>query len=356
MSKKTLITILGVLILATAAHATLITGKVFDNGDKTPLKGASITFRLASLPVQNPVLYSDSAGSFGGIFIVDPNTPLQYWLEKTGYVMKRGEVLVNRDTIALGDIYLDRLTQATVWFCGTLVDSVTGTPLAGVELHFTRYQSSYSSIGLDTTDSLGKFGYSVEVTNNSTVSWTVNTTGYWQLSNTITTSLDSVPQTIRLKPWGSWKIPVQGRVIDSANGAPIPNAKVVLATNYWNTKPCSTYTDNLGQFNYFAERGTSTGSEMPRLRYVVTAQGFIQKGWYTDIVNKTAVDLGDIKLAGGSASVVKRPFAMQPVKNGMERAVFLVNGRMVGKWMQKMRLCGRQVMIREKGKREMRVR
>jgi hypothetical protein len=350
----------GILVWASAAFAVVITGSVFDNSDKTPIKDVSITFRLPSLPIQNHVLYSDSTGSFSGVFITDQTYPLQYYLEKTGYVAKLSEIPVNQDSITLGDIYLDRLTQASVWFCGTLIDSVTGSPLSGVELHFTRYQGSYSSIGLDTTDSLGKFGYSAEVTNNSSVYWTINITGYYQLDNKITTAVDSLNQTLRLKPWGSWKIPVQGRVIDSLTGAPVPNAKVVLVTNYWNTKPCSTYTDNLGQFNYFAERGTGTGEEMPRLRYIITAQGFIQKTWFADIGNKTSVDLGDIKLAGVSAGVLKRPFAMQPVKNGVDRAVFLINGRMVANGMVKKRMGGQQVMIRvegEKGegKRELRV-
>jgi hypothetical protein len=306
-------------------------------------------------------LYSDSTGSFSGAFITDQNCPLQYYLEKTGYVAKKGEVLVNQDTITLGDIYLDRLTQATVWFCGTLVDSMTGSPLSGVELHFYRYQGSSSLIGLDTTDSLGKFGYSVQVTNNSTVSWTVNIPGYWQLSDFITTALDSLNQTIRLKPWGSWKIPVQGRVIDSTTGAPVPNAKVVLVTNYWNTKPCSTYTDNLGQFSYFAEIGTSTGEELPRLRYIITAQGFIQKTWFADIGNKTSVDVGDIKLQGDMSPVSKGPVRAQYAKTGMDRAVFLVNGRMVANGMLKKRMGGQQVMIgiddkKGDGKRELRIR
>jgi hypothetical protein len=355
------ITILcGILVWVSAAYSVVITGSVFDNTDKTPIKDVSITFRLPSQPIQNHVLYSDSTGSFSGGFITDQNYPLQYYLEKTGYVAKKGEVLVNQDTITLGDIYLDKLTQATVWFCGTLVDSMTGSPLSGVELHFTRYQGSSSLIGLDTTDSLGKFGYSVMVTNNSTVSWTVNITGYWQLDDIITTAKDLLPQTLRLKPWGSWKIPVQGSVIDSTTGAPVPNAKVVLVTNYWNTKPCSTYTDNLGQFSYFAEIGTSTGSEMPRLRYVITAQGFVQKTWFADIGNKTSVDLGDIKLQGDMSPVSKGTFRVQSAKTGMDRAVFLLNGRMVANRLVKKRLCGQQVTIitdykKGAGKRELRV-
>jgi hypothetical protein len=60
-------------------------------------------------------------------------------------------------------------------------------------------------------------------------------------------------------------------------------------------------------------------------------------------------------------TAVRQPFRSYSTKNEMDRAVFLVNGRMVANGMVKKRLCGQQVMIiidykKSAGKRELRVR
>jgi hypothetical protein len=63
-------------------------------------------------------------------------------------------------------------------------------------------------------------------------------------------------------------------------------------------------------------------------------------------------------------TAIRQPFRVQSTKTGMDRTVFLVNGRMVANGEMKKRMCGQQVMIRiEKadgkkgeGKRVLRVR
>jgi hypothetical protein len=336
------------MILANTAFAVVITGSVIDTGTQAAIKDVQITFRVGPRPNQYPVMRTDSTGSFSASFALEQNFLLQYYLENSGYVLKRGEILVTGDSIALGVIYLKQLVQNTIWFCGTLIDSVTGSPLSGVDVHFTRIQGAYYQLGFVTTDSAGKFGYRVVISNttNEVVCWSINQTGYWQLSDIITFDQDSVLQTLRLKPWGSVKIPVSGKVISQETKTPIANAKVVLTTNYLGVKPDSSYTDNQGNFRCFAEIGTGSGSEMPSLVYAVTAGGFAQKYGRTTISTKQSIDLGNIELPAGSFVISQRAFRPQSATRGMYRGVVLLNGRTVANMQPKTKQCASQVMVR----------
>jgi hypothetical protein len=317
-----------IVLLIKMSSAVSISGSVYDSASGFPVQGAKITFRT---PAVSQMVFSDSTGYFHAEYSLEKPYPLQFFIEKTGYTLKRMEVLVNTDTIDVGRIPMDILVESTITFCGTVVDSVTGAPLGGVSMGLYRNTGSPPYLTYS-TDSAGQFCQKVTLSNNfeGRAFWKTGLSGYYLAVGEITASMDSIRQTIRIRPFGSILIDVKGTVVDSQTRLPIGNAMVFMQTNYHSAQPDSSCVAPDGIFARPVQAGVSS-SAIPALMYRITADGYADKTGYLPIQFEASVDLGEIALLKtGTAVLVIKSRQIRVPDRGNCRA-FAVNGKLISK-------------------------
>ena len=218
----------------------------------------------------------------------------------SGYASKNLSVTVVGDSVDLGIISLDVLFEQTVSFCGIIVDSLSRLPVGGarIQLRGDDGDGRYPLLEFF-TDSTGLFRHPVSLSNTvyGRIYWSVWKTGYYKENGVITDEVDSVRQTILLKPLGSIRVHVKGKVIDSTTMAPIEHAFVLLSTNYDGAQVDSSYTGADGVFVREVQAGITTAS-IPSLWYRISAPGYTGQNVHRDMTSLTLapMDLGEVGL------------------------------------------------------------
>jgi hypothetical protein len=320
--------VLFIAIFASVSYGVTIKGQVIDSTTAQPLSGVSVKFRLGSNPGAYPQTFTDTNGRFSKDVIVEPNAMLQILFERSDYLFCNLTVPVAGDTIDVGQIKLRRPAEYTVYFCGKVLDSVTGKALARVRISLLRKGNDPFLECL--TDSVGAFGISVPVTwdMDGKAWWSIAFPGYYTARGTITEQMDSVSQTILLRAEGSIRVQVSGKVVNLQTRMPVPGACVILSTNYLGVKPDTSTTGADGLFDRSVQAG-ETSAAIPSAGYRITAPGYVEKYGYVLLGLTNTVDFGEIALT--VAAGVKMPGAVVPARSdGMRRTKSLMlNGRVL---------------------------
>jgi hypothetical protein len=324
---KRIISVFFIALLAGFAHGVTITGQVFDSASALPLSDVSVTFRLGGNPEAYPKTATDTTGRFSKDITAEPGFPLQILFERSEYLTSIITVTVAGDTIDLGQIRLVKPAEFIAYFCGKVLDSVTRKELAAVQILLKRKWGDSEPFLQCTTDTKGEFGISVPVSGDmdGKALWYIAIPGYYTTSGYVTASMDSVSQTILLRAEGSIRVQVSGKVVNSQTRMPIPDARVILSTNYPGVTPDTSTTNADGLFNQSVQAG-DVSAAIPAVGYRITAQGYVEKAGQAILGESTEVDFGEIALPNNTG--VMMPAAMVPANNGMRRTKsFMLNGR-----------------------------
>lgn len=129
---------------STAAKYGSIKGKITNSNSGAVISGATIT--------TSPALGSITSDS-EGVFTIEKILPGTYTLtvSKTGFTDKEVEVVVSAGMVTTANVAIQQQTGSV---SGTIIDSGTGNPLAGVNVKTTPGTSTYN------TDSQGQFSIS----------------------------------------------------------------------------------------------------------------------------------------------------------------------------------------------------
>jgi hypothetical protein len=331
-------TILIITSLISASYGVVVTGTVIDSSSNSPLSGVSVVFRVGENPDAYPKAMTDSDGRFSSDMALEENFPLQIFFEKDAYLPKKITILITGNSIDLGTIALVKPAEFTAYFFGRVLDSVTNSGLAGVQIVILRKWGDSVPYLQYTTDSLGKFGLNVQVSGdmNGKAIWYIEKQGYYLANGTITANMDSIHQTILLQPEGSIRVQVTGTVIDSLTRAVIPNARVILFTTFLDVEKDTSLTDASGAFDRSIEAG-KTSAAIPAVIYIISAPGYSTKAGMVEI-NQTMADLDLGKIALTMTTGIPRNFrSPQAGNSGKENhRIFLLNGRLHSTGGQKM--------------------
>lgn len=315
------------LLFLGQSQGMVLSGFFIDSTSQNPVEGAKLTFRVVDRTGLYPTTYSDSMGFFQIVLSVEKNYPLQIFVEKSGYLMKKIEVVIAGDSIDIGRNFMVRFVESTISFCGIVVDSVSHDPVGGIWLALGKKNSPSFPFQ---TDKGGLFFQTVTISNdpNAQVFWMVSDSGYYSESGHIIMAMDSVRQTIIVNPTGSLRLEVRGKVIDSITRMPIENAKVVLTSTYHDAKPDSLYTTKDGSFAGSVQVGT-VSSAIPAFSCQIISDGYIPLSTYLRIGSSSSFDLGDLALLKGN--VASRTFTRRPSNRGDARDhhAFTLNGRIL---------------------------
>ena len=316
--------------LFSAAYGVVVTGAVVDSSSNSPLSGVSVVFRVGENPDAYPKTITDSVGRFSLDAAVEQNVPLQIFFEKSEYLLKNVTILITGNSIDLGTITMVKPAEFTAYFYGTVLDSVTGSGLAGVQIIVLRKWGDSVPYLQPITDSLGNFGLDVPVSGvdmNGRAVWYIEKQGYYLASGTITANMDSIHQTILMQPEGSIRVQVTGRIIDSQTRAVIPNARVILFTTFLEVEKDTSLADSNGTFDRSVQ-AAQVSAAMPAVVYLISAPGYAEKNGGVTIIGMTAIDLGEIALSM-TKEVQNKLQSAQVKYSGKEiHRVFLLNGRL----------------------------
>ncbi|MBL8029031.1 MAG: hypothetical protein JNL74_21595, partial [Fibrobacteres bacterium] len=133
-------------------------GTVINKESRTTLSNASVTFRIGRVTSQYPVIYTDTNGGFRTVLSLEQNYPLAYYVSMDNYVTKLSSVKIVGDSINLGIIELDSLIETEIFFCGKIIDSVTGLPISNVRIQLHKNPGSSNPFLELYTDSTGYYG------------------------------------------------------------------------------------------------------------------------------------------------------------------------------------------------------
>jgi hypothetical protein len=325
---KRIISVFFIALLAGVAHGVTITGQVVDSASALPLSGVSVTFRLGGNPEAYPKTTTDATGRFSKDITAEPGFPLQVLFERSDCLIRIVTVTVAGDTIDLGQFRLVKPAEFIAYFCGKVLDSATRKELAGTQILLKRKWGDSEPFLQCTTDTKGEFGISVPVSGdmNGKALWYIAIPGYYTTSGYVTASMDSVSQTILLRAEGSIRVQVSGKVVNSQTRMPVPNARVILSTNYLEVKPDTSTTGADGLFNRSVQAG-DVSAAIPAVGYRITAPGYVEKTGQVVLGEQTEVDFGEIELTNNTG--VMMPAAMVPANGGCMRRTksFMLNGR-----------------------------
>jgi hypothetical protein len=321
------------LLCATIVNAAVIKGTVVNDASGQPVASATITFRVDN-PSTYPVTMTDNNGMFSidlAVTLPD-NYELQLSIEKNGYARKTIGVTVRGDTVNVGTFALKAVSPEEIVVLGLVIDSLTLLPVEGAAITFTKIQGSFTPYASGVTDGAGAFRQAVTLSGEYVIVCTVSKTGYIASSVSITSAMDSVIRTIRLRPEGSIRLNVGGRIVDLKTNEPVAGARVIAYTNYHDAVPDTSYTDSNGVFMRSVQAGT-TSSAMPTLVAVISTEGNPDVTITRSLVSAdfAGIVLGEIKVTirnGGDIVGVAPRLHSERKLNSSLRSVVTINGRL----------------------------
>lgn len=331
---------LHIMIFCRLSYGLVISGTLTDSTSGVAIDSAVLKFRIGLYPDEYPKAQSDTMGFFRKEVSVEYGYPLLIWIEKNGYNSKGINFTVVSDSIDLGTILIKKHFETAIIISGTVIDSMTQKAFSGVTINLKKNIEDVIPYMSFTTDQSGFYNQTLTLSNDTPLFLIISSTGYYQYVSVITEPINSVNQTIHLQPEGSLRIKVSGQVVDSTNGLPVSNAKLLFFTTY-NTslsadKQDIAYTDNDGRFTGSVTAGV-TSAAMPALYVSIISDGYIQKNTskilsisdpYEDL------DLGAISIVKNSSlppsgvQLTKINTTIQQTKN---HSFLTLNGRLVAR-------------------------
>jgi prenyltransferase beta subunit len=269
------------LFIAENRHATQpqptsgsVTGKVIDAMSSQPLAGAAI-FSVSDPSI---ITTSDQLGNFSLTAIPSGEQTLTFNL--SGYQTGTIDVnIVSSQFVNIGTVLLAPLTTVGV-VKGTVLDALTGLPLAGAQLDMSGVYT-----GTTTADASGIFQFQNlppgEITINTSLS------GYKPVSATgVIEAGKIVSYTPKLQPLTATTGSISGRIIDTISGNPLEGAVIGLLPDL----SLSAITDLDGNF------GFTEIAEGPR-QLTLSCPGYSDTVIFIEVIGGVENNLGDIELS-----------------------------------------------------------